>query len=138
MNAVGPVVSLAFGGDRTSREGCAIPMVLRYLLETCENVAQAERLLVRMPEAMAYNLTVVDRTGTARTAYLRPGHYAEFGPNRWTPTTGLRPVGPVHAPVRHTSVRRLLRPDAGRVGLPPAHLVRGHVAIVEVAALRRP
>ncbi|MDN5762158.1 MAG: C45 family autoproteolytic acyltransferase/hydrolase [Microlunatus sp.] len=107
MNAAGLAISLAFGGERTSREGFAIPLVVRYLLETCQTVTESQTALSRLPVAMAYNLTMIDRAGTVRTAHLSPGHPAEFSAqpaatnHRWQ-----QPLDPEHA-TRYRSVERL-------------------------------
>ena len=87
MNAAGLAVSLAYGGDRTSGEGFAIPIVLRYLLETCETTEQAEAALARLPIAMAYNVTMIDAQGTVRTAHLRPATTPSSPVSRRRPTT---------------------------------------------------
>jgi predicted choloylglycine hydrolase len=45
---------------------------VRYLLETCETVADAEVALARLPYSLSHNLTIVDGTGRVMTAYLSP------------------------------------------------------------------
>jgi predicted choloylglycine hydrolase len=106
MNAAGLAISLAFGGDRASADGFAIPLVVRYLLEVCSTVGQAEATLSRLPVAMSYNLTMVDADGTVTTAHLRPRQPVEFRPqplatnHRWQ-----RPVDEAHA-TRYRSVER--------------------------------
>jgi predicted choloylglycine hydrolase len=70
MNEAGLAVSLTFGGRRAGGAGFGITLVLRYLLETCETTAQAVRTLERLPVQGAYNLTLLDRSGDAATAYL--------------------------------------------------------------------
>jgi predicted choloylglycine hydrolase len=72
MNDAGLAVSLTFGGRRVLGDGFGIPLVVRYLLETCDDVASARESLARLPYALAYNLTVVDRAGEVLTAYLSP------------------------------------------------------------------
>ncbi len=72
MNEDGLAVSLTFGGRRVLGDGFGIPLVVRYLLETCDDVASARESLARLPYALAYNLTVVDRAGEVLTAYLSP------------------------------------------------------------------
>ena len=62
VNAAGLAVSLAFGGRRIRGEGFGVPLIVRYLLETCERTRDAVAALRRIPCHMAYNLTVVDRT----------------------------------------------------------------------------
>ena len=42
MNDAGLAVSLTFGGRRVLGDGFGIPLVVRYLLETCDDVATAE------------------------------------------------------------------------------------------------
>ena len=72
MNDAGLAVSLTFGGRRVLGDGFGIPLVVRYLLETCSDVASARESLARLPYALAHNLTVVDRAGEVLTAYLSP------------------------------------------------------------------
>ena len=72
INEAGLSVSLAFGGRKVVGEGFGIPLVLRYILETCERVEEAERVLTRVPSHMAYNVTVLDRLGKYVTAYVAP------------------------------------------------------------------
>jgi predicted choloylglycine hydrolase len=73
MNDAGLVVSLAFGGRRDTGAGFGIPLVVRYLLEVCETVAEATAVLTRLPVNMAYNLTLLDRHGAASTVFVAPG-----------------------------------------------------------------
>jgi predicted choloylglycine hydrolase len=77
MNSDGLAVSLAFGGTRGSAPGFAITLVLRYLLEVAATVEHALSALRRLPVSMSYNLTLTDRTGCARTAYVAPGRAPE-------------------------------------------------------------
>jgi len=72
MNDDGLAVSLTFGGRRVLGDGFGIPIVMRYLLETCTTVAEARAALVRLPYSLSHNLTLVDATGTVLTAYLSP------------------------------------------------------------------
>lgn len=72
MNADGLVVSLAFGGRKVSGVGFGIPLVIRYVLETCSTVEEAVVLLQRIPVHMGYNVTVMDRSGAYATVYLNP------------------------------------------------------------------
>ncbi|GAA3639467.1 C45 family peptidase [Microlunatus ginsengisoli] len=111
MNGSGLAVSLTFGGDQAVGPGFGIPLVLRYLLETCGRVGEAERALQRLPIAMAYNLTMIDRTGAVRTVRVGPEQDPEGRPqpaatnHRWR-----RPGDPRHA-ARFRSVERLDRLD---------------------------
>jgi predicted choloylglycine hydrolase len=72
INEDGLAVSLSFGGRRTVGVGFGVPLVLRYVLEFCAATADAVSVLERMPVHMAYNVTVLDRSGEFATAYLRP------------------------------------------------------------------
>jgi len=72
MNDAGLAVSLTFGGRRALGEGFGIPIVVRYLLETCDDVDRAREVLARLPYSLSHNLTIVDRHGRVLTAYLSP------------------------------------------------------------------
>ena len=49
INDAGLAVSLTFGGRRDVGDGFAIPLVMRYLLETCDTVDEARAALERIP-----------------------------------------------------------------------------------------
>ena len=68
----GLAVSLTFGGRPQAGEGFGIPLVIRYVLETCGSTEEAMRTLARLPVHMSYNVTAVDRDGRRGTAYLAP------------------------------------------------------------------
>lgn len=72
MNDAGLAVSLTFGGRQVLGDGFGIPIVVRYLLEVCETVAEARAVLARLPYSLSHNLTVIDRDGGVLTAYLSP------------------------------------------------------------------
>jgi predicted choloylglycine hydrolase len=72
INADGLAISLTFGGRKISGEGFGIPLVMRYVLETCKDVPQAVSTLLRLPVHMSYNVTVLDKTGKYKTIYLTP------------------------------------------------------------------
>lgn len=81
MNDAGLAVSLTFGGRYVHGPGFGLPIVLRYLLETCDTVDQALAKLASMPVPIPQNVTLVD-ADTAVTVYtLKPPlyqlHYAE-------------------------------------------------------------
>lgn len=78
MNDAGLVVSLTFGGRRAVGDGFAIPLVVRYLLETCQTVPQARETLQRLPIHAAQNLSILDSSGEHLTAYLAPDRAAHF------------------------------------------------------------
>ncbi len=77
MNDDGLAVALAFGGRKMSGVGFGIPLVLRYVLETCTTVDEACTTLSRIPVHMGYNVTVLDRSGTYATVYLNPDRPAQ-------------------------------------------------------------
>lgn len=72
INGDGLSVSLSFGGNKAVGEGFGVPLIVRYVLETCDDAESASRALQRIPTNMHYNVTVVDRKGTFFTAYLSP------------------------------------------------------------------
>jgi predicted choloylglycine hydrolase len=73
VNDAGLAVSLTFGGRRDVGDGFAIPIVIRYLLETCDTVEQAGEALARIPIHAAQNVTLLDASGAVLTAYVGPG-----------------------------------------------------------------
>ena len=78
VNDAGLAVSLTFGGRPDVGDGFAIPLVVRYLLETCDSVEQARDALAGLPVHAPQNLTLLDRSGTFLTAYVGPGRAPEF------------------------------------------------------------
>jgi len=72
MNEQGLAVSLTFGGRRVVGDGFGVPLVLRYLLETCGTAKEAGKALARLPVHMAYNVTALDAQGRRVTVYLSP------------------------------------------------------------------
>jgi predicted choloylglycine hydrolase len=77
INDAGLAVSLTFGGRRLVGDGFGVPIILRYVLETCETVPEAIAVLQRVPCHMAYNVTVLDAAGEWATVYLGPDRRAE-------------------------------------------------------------
>jgi len=76
VNDAGLALSLTFGGQRIVGEGFGIPIVLRYVLETCETAVQAGKVLGRVPSHMAYNVTALDASGDRVTVMIAPGRDA--------------------------------------------------------------
>jgi predicted choloylglycine hydrolase len=72
MNKAGLVASVTFGGSNKVGKGFGIPFIMRYLLQTCDNVKQAIRVLQRVPSHMAYNVTLLDRQGSFATVMVAP------------------------------------------------------------------
>jgi predicted choloylglycine hydrolase len=80
VNDSGLAISLTFGGRRDVGDGFAIPLVVRYVLETCDTVEEAREALARIPVHAPQNLTLLDRSGAYLTAYVGPGRPPEFHP----------------------------------------------------------
>jgi predicted choloylglycine hydrolase len=113
MNDAGLAVSLAFGGRSGAGAGFGIPLVVRYLLETCVTVSEVEVRLAGLPVSMAYNLTAVDAHADVATFFVAPG--AEPGVTRGqrvaTNHRGTSPEDALHAR-RFASVERQRRLQA--------------------------
>ena len=72
MNDAGLAASLTFGGRREVGEGFGVPLILRYILQTCTTAQEAGEVLKRVPSHMSYNVTVLDADRQFLTAYLSP------------------------------------------------------------------
>jgi predicted choloylglycine hydrolase len=72
LNDAGLALSLTFGGRRIVGDGFGVPLILRYILQTCETAAEASDALARIPCHMSYNVTALDRRRNFVTAYLAP------------------------------------------------------------------
>jgi predicted choloylglycine hydrolase len=72
MNDAGLALSLTFGGRRVVGDGFGVPLILRYVLQTCETTEQAAATLARLPTHMSYNITMVDAARVHRTAFMAP------------------------------------------------------------------
>ena len=72
MNDQGLALSLTFGGRREVGEGFGVPLILRYILQTCTTAEEAGAALERLPCHMSYNVTVLDAGRRFLTAYLAP------------------------------------------------------------------
>ena len=76
VNDAGLAVSLTFGGRRVVGEGFGVPLILRYVLQTCETAEEAGAVLARVPTHMSYNVTVLDRKRNYLTAMMAPDRAA--------------------------------------------------------------
>jgi predicted choloylglycine hydrolase len=72
VNDRGLALSLAFGGRRVVGSGFGIPLILRYVLETCEDIEEAIKVLQRVPSHQSYNVTLLDRAGAHATVHVAP------------------------------------------------------------------
>ena len=98
INESGLAVSLAFGGNRTVGDGFGVPIILRYVLQTCRTAEQAARVLARVPTHMAYNVTVLDRSQIRFTVRLAPDRKSAITDLRSQPTIKSRGIGTMRAP----------------------------------------
>lgn len=78
MNNAGLAIALAFGGRNAVGNGFSAPLICRYILETCTNIAEARRALARLPVYMPYTFAVLDASGEFVTAFLGPDIEATF------------------------------------------------------------
>jgi len=76
VNDRGLAISLTFGGRTIVGDGFGVPIILRYIMEFCDTVGDAIEALKKIPCHMAYNVTVVDKTGKYATVYLSPDRKA--------------------------------------------------------------
>ncbi len=81
VNDAGLIASLAFGGRSISGLGFGIPLVLRYLLETCDTTSDAIAALSRLPMHMPYNVSLIDREGHSATVLVAPDREAAVVPD---------------------------------------------------------
>ncbi len=72
VNDLGLSISLTFGGRRVVGQGFGVPLILRYVLQTCGTVDEATAVLARVPTHMSYNVTVLDRKRNYATAMMGP------------------------------------------------------------------
>ena len=83
MNQHGLAVSLAYGGRQVVGRGFGVPIVVRYLLQTCACVAEAVAVLRRLPHHMSYNLTLLDRAGSTATVFIAPDKLVHVAQQRF-------------------------------------------------------
>ena len=76
MNSSGLVVSLTFGGRKVVGDGFGMPFILRYVLEFCTSINEAEAALRRIPSHMSYNIMLMNRKGEHRLMQVAPDHPA--------------------------------------------------------------
>ena len=72
VNDAGLAISLTFGGRRIVGNGFGVPLILRYVLQTCKTAKEAGDVLKRIPTNMSYNVTVLDANRKYLTAMMSP------------------------------------------------------------------
>ncbi|MGD9620080.1 MAG: C45 family autoproteolytic acyltransferase/hydrolase [Mycolicibacterium sp.] len=118
MNEDGLAVSLAFGGRPDVGAGFGIPIVLRYVLETCATVEQAVGALRRIPVSQSYNVALVDIAGEHATVFVAPGQPAEVSGLHATTNHRLDQVEHHAHAARFNSAGRRARLEEVRAGEP--------------------
>jgi predicted choloylglycine hydrolase len=73
VNRDGLAMALAFGGRPETGRGFGASLILRYVLQTCTDVAGAIDVLGRVPISMAYTFVALDASGAHATAFASPG-----------------------------------------------------------------
>jgi predicted choloylglycine hydrolase len=127
INDAGLAVSLTFGGRREVGEGFGVPIVIRYLLEVCDDVAAATAALARLPHQLSYNITLCDRSGAVATVFVAPDRAARVTEQRETTNHPETVEWPEHAQwvmsvERLERLRQLQRDDVTADGLIAAML----------------
>ena len=118
-------VSLTFGGREVHGPGFAVPIVLRYLLETCDTVGEALGRLASTPVAIPQNLTLVDAE-RAVTVYVGPDMPMTEAPDACAANHQLRPVSDAQERATRTgqrlaAVRATDPADVAAMLRPPLH-----------------
>jgi predicted choloylglycine hydrolase len=78
INDAGLAASLTFGGRPAVGDGFGIPIVMRYVLETCDTVEQACDAFMRIPVHAAQNITLLDGDGDLATVRVGPDRAPEL------------------------------------------------------------
>jgi predicted choloylglycine hydrolase len=97
VNDAGLAVSLTFGGRREVGEGFGVPLVIRYLLEVSDDVAEAAAVLARLPHQLSYNVTLCDAGGAVATVFVAPDRPARVTHERETTNHPETVEWPEHA-----------------------------------------
>jgi predicted choloylglycine hydrolase len=72
INESGLAASLTFGGRTNTGRGFGIPLIMRYLLEVCNDAQDGIEALRSVPCHMSYNVSLVDSSGKFATVFLFP------------------------------------------------------------------
>lgn len=129
MNRAGLAVSLAFGGRAIFGAGFGVPLIIRYVLEVCSNVADALEALRAVPCHMAYNVTLADRSGAHATVMLAPDHPPIVSDKCYATNHQIGVEWPRHGRLTRTVERAAYLDDlASREDLTEAALCRAFLA----------
>ena len=124
VNDRGLALSLTFGGRQVVGPGFGIPLILRYILEICEDTGEAIEVLRHVPSHMAYNVTLLDRRGTHATVLVAPDRPTIVTSDLAVTNHQLRVEWPEQARFSRTVERkRCLDHLLAQPGLKPAGLV---------------
>lgn len=124
MNADGLAAALAFGGRRVHGKGFGIPLVVRYVLETCATVEEACAALMRLPLHMSYSVTLVDKARNAATVFLNPDRAPEVIERAWVTNQQHRVEWDEYSAFTHTLARQdALERSAADAALTPRTLI---------------
>lgn len=125
MNRAGLAVSLTFGGRVERESGFGIPLIMRYVLETCRDVRDAVAAFRAIPSHMSYNVTMIDRTGETATIMLSPDRPAMLKPEPWATNHQLGVEWPRHGRLSRTLERSAYLAEmisrGGQTGVEIAH-----------------
>lgn len=105
MNDRGLAISLTFGGRVVRGPGFGIPLIIRYLLESCQTVRDAVDELRRIPCHMSYNVTLADASGDVATVMLSPERPAMVSGAPWAANHQLGVEWPQHGRMTRTLER---------------------------------
>ncbi len=106
VNESGLAAALSFGGRTESGDGFGIPLVLRYVLEIAGNVAEATRILERVPVSTCYNISLLDAAGDWATVFVSPDRPSEVTRRKVVTNFQHKVEWPQHARATH-AVERL-------------------------------
>ncbi|MBK0398231.1 hypothetical protein H0I76_03435 [Limibaculum sp. M0105] len=105
MNDAGLAVSLAFGGRVVAGRGFGIPIIVRYILETCSSVDEAVEVLRAVPSHMSYNVTLIDRSGASATVFVAPDRPTILRTTPYATNHQLGVEWPQHGRISRTLLR---------------------------------
>lgn len=97
INDAGLAISLTFGGRPERGRGFGIPLIMRYVLETCRDVQDMLEAFRAVPSHMSYNILGVDRHGGIENVMVAPDRPLIRREDCWSTNHQLGVEWPVHA-----------------------------------------